>query len=85
MTGLVAANVAIYQLMHHGYISATGGLILDMAAHLVVAFHCHDWRRAKLRRQGYLTADIVTGDSPLKAELRYFDRYFSLQPFSTAA
>jgi hypothetical protein len=50
-----------------------------------VGFQGTDWQRARLKRRGYVTADITTGDSQLRAEQRYFDRYFAARPAVVAA
>ncbi len=52
--------------------------LLHFAIQLVAGFCAQDWLRAKLKRQGYLIADIVTGDSRVRAEQRYFDRVFAV-------
>lgn len=55
---------------HYGVVS------LELGVHILIGYFANDWRRAKLKQQGYITADIVTGDSLIRAEQRFFDRYF---------
>lgn len=39
-------------------------------------FQANDWRRNKLKKQGYIVSDIVTSDNLVGAEQRYFERYY---------
>jgi len=45
---------------------------------LVIGYAAHDWQREGLRKQGYIIADIVSGDNVMRAEQRFFDRYFAV-------
>ncbi len=51
--------------------------ILYFAFQLLVGFHANDWLRSRLQRKGYITADITTGESLLRAEQRFFERHFA--------
>lgn len=51
---------------------------------LWVAYSANDLRREKLKRQGYITVDIVTGDNLVGAEQRYFERYFAVNRIPTS-
>ena len=44
---------------------------------LWMGFTGNDLRREKLKKQGFITVDIVTSDNLVGAEQRYFERYFS--------
>jgi hypothetical protein len=50
--------------------------LLNLFIMVVVGFHGNDWRRNKLRKQGYIISDIVTGSDLVGAEQRYFERYY---------
>ncbi|MFO0388577.1 MAG: DUF2628 domain-containing protein [Alphaproteobacteria bacterium] len=50
---------------------------LYLAFQILIGFHANDWLRAKLQRKGYITADITTGESLLRAEQRFFERHFA--------
>ncbi len=50
---------------------------IQLAWHLIIGYMGNDWLRKGLRKRGFVTADIVTGDSLLRAEQRFFDRYFA--------
>lgn len=74
---LIAYNIALFYMFDSEVLSHLGLAILDIGVHIWIGFEAGEWRRAKLKRQGYLTADITTGDSMLRAEQRFFDRYFA--------
>jgi hypothetical protein len=63
-----------------GTLSAFGAVIIDFGVRLLIGYHANEWRRRKLAKRGYLTADITSGESLLRAEQRFFDRYFALHP-----
>lgn len=78
---LVAA--VLFALMIGGEVAvATGAIplslfsILNLALMVIVGFQGNDWRRSKLRKQGYIVSDIVTGSDLVGAEQRYFERYY---------
>ena len=52
--------------------------ILYLGMHIMVAFHAGDWLRAALTRRGYILTDISAGESLLRAEQRYFERYLAV-------
>jgi hypothetical protein len=51
--------------------------IMQLGFQLWIGFQANDWVRACLKDRGYITADILTGDSLLRAEQRYFERYLA--------
>lgn len=51
-------------------------LVMQMGLQIFIGLQGNEYRRTKLRKQGYLMTDIVTGDNPVGAEQRYFERYF---------
>jgi len=77
---LVAYNLMLFHFFHSGSISPTGLGVIDFGVHLFIGFEAGDWLRARLARQGYVIADIATGDSSLRAEQRFFDRHFAAHP-----
>lgn len=48
---------------------------LQFGIQILVGMQANDWLRAKLQKQGYIVADISSGDSLLSAQQRYFERY----------
>lgn len=49
---------------------------LQVGFQIYIGFQANDWRRNKLKKQGYIISDIVTSDNLVGAEQRYFDRYY---------
>lgn len=72
-----ACNALFLLLVQNGTVSETGQVILQFGLALLVGYQANDWHAARLERRGYVLADIVTGDSLLRAEQRFFDRYFA--------
>lgn len=81
---VISGNATLWWLQHVKLLSHPGYLVVHTAVHLLVGWYGNDWRRDKLKHQGYITADIVSGDSLLNAELRFFDRYFERQAAAKA-
>lgn len=75
LLGIIICNILMVELGNQHIVSSFTLGVLQLAVNLLVGFMANDWRRAKLSRQGYLFADITTGDSLLRAERRYFERY----------
>jgi Protein of unknown function (DUF2628) len=80
MFAIIVGNMMIFQMADSGAISEVGRAVLQLAFNLFIGFEANDWRRAKLAGRGYITADIVTGDSMIRAEQRFYDRYFTETP-----
>lgn len=57
-------------------ISPLGYYLLRFILALFIGLEGNDWRRNKLRKQGYIISDIVTGSDLVGAEQRYFERYY---------
>jgi hypothetical protein len=49
---------------------------INLGIMVYTGFQGNDWRREKLKRQGYIVSDIVTSDNLVGAEQRYFERYY---------
>jgi hypothetical protein len=77
---VILLNIILWHLVESKAFTHIGYSILSLGIHLVIGFHATDWLRERLKRKGYITADIVSGNSLLGAELRFFDRYFSSHP-----
>jgi len=74
---IIAANMACTQLAHLGMMSKIGVTILQLGVHAIVGCYANDLLRSRLKKRGFITVDISSGDSLLRAEQRFFDRYFS--------
>ncbi len=77
---IIVCNIFLFILMQSEALTHLGYFILHGSVHLLVGFYGNDWRRKKLQRLGFITADIASGDSLLRAEQRYYDRYFATHP-----
>jgi len=64
-------------LLRNHLLSADSTAIVQMAMNVLIGFHANDWLRAKLKKRGYITADITAADSKLRAEQRYFERHLA--------
>lgn len=73
---LLALEIALQVLVVKGVIPSYTALLTRLGIQILVGFHANDLRRAKLRKQGYITSDIVTGDNLVGAEQRFFERYY---------
>jgi hypothetical protein len=72
--GLLIHLAHLHSITHIGYV------MINVVFHLFIGFSSNDWLRTHIKKRGYITADIVAGDSLLRAELRFFDRYFAARP-----
>lgn len=71
---LLTGNLLVMTLVREGIIAAPSVVLLNFALQWIAGLFANDWLRASLKRRGYFTADIVAGDSLVRAEQRYFDR-----------
>lgn len=74
---ILLCNLIIVQLQHEGSISDIGRVILQAGLNLFIGFQANDWLRAKLARRGFVLTDIVSGDSLIRAQQRFFDAYYT--------
>src|SRR5687767_9386244 len=70
----------LYAVEESGLFSALGMALLQLAMQVVIGFHGNDWRRSGLKKRGYLTTDIVTGENQLRAQRRFFERFTTGAP-----
>jgi len=78
--GLFTYNIFIMGLYYSGTFSHFGASVIDFGGRVIIAYQANEWRRSKLNKKGYVIVDIATGDSPLRAEQRFFDRYIAAHP-----
>jgi len=74
---ILLANLLLMALLRNHLLSADSTAIVQLAMNVLIGFHANDWLRAKLKKRGYITADITAADSKLRAEQRYFERYLA--------
>lgn len=75
--GIIVINLIILQMAQNGTITELGHTILEIGLAVAVGYLANDWRRSKLAHKGFIMADIVTGDSLIRAEQRFYDQYFA--------
>lgn len=80
---LVLWNGGVMWMEEAGIITENSSLALGLAAHVVVGLQGGDWLRARLSRRGYTTAGIVSGETRLLAERRFFEDYLATHPTTT--
>lgn len=74
---IIMCSLMIVEMFDTGTLDLIGRSILETALMAVVGFEGNEWRRKNLAKRGYVIADIVSGDSLIRAEQRFFDRYFA--------
>ncbi len=77
---LLATEAVLLSLVHADALHILTMRAFDIGLRALVGFCAADWQRRALKRQGYIIADIVTGDTALRAEQRFFDRYLAARP-----
>lgn len=84
--GLIAFEIVMQVLIFKGHIPTAQYLVFRLGIQILLGYHGNDFRRARLKRQGYITSDIVTSDNLVGAEQRFYERYFTHYrvPFSPA-
>ena len=72
---ILAAFYLLIQIGIMGFVSSLAVGILQLAMQVIIGYLANDWHRRGLARRGYIMTDVTTGDSLLRAERRYFERY----------
>jgi hypothetical protein len=70
-------NALLVLLVRWHWVGEGGLTVLQLGFQFLVGAHGNDWVRARLSREGYILADITAGDSGLRAEQRYFERFLA--------
>lgn len=52
-------------------------LLAEVVIGFIIGCEGGDWQRAALKRRGYIMSDVVSGDSLLAAEQRFFERHIA--------
>lgn len=74
---LLAINIALISMRLHHTLNPLSMIILQLGYQSVIGFSANDWVRHRLARKGYIMTDVSAGDSLLRAEQRYFERYLA--------
>lgn len=72
---IMVYNFFMLQMVKSGNYTQFGITLIQLCIQIYIGFEGNDWLRMRLRKKGYITADIVAGDSETSAELRFYDRY----------
>ncbi|MEI7669610.1 MAG: DUF2628 domain-containing protein [Pseudomonadota bacterium] len=75
---IILFNIGLVFLSKNGA-THIGLFAVQLGGNILIGYFANDWLRNKLKKNGYIIADIVTGDSLIKAEQRFFDRYFAIK------
>lgn len=75
--GVVALQTAVVLAQQGELINHASALIVLLGMQTIVGFHANDWYRASLRRRGYTLAGVVTSDTQVRAEQRFFEQYLA--------
>jgi len=74
---LFLINVLFVVLVRMHFMSTHSMGVVQFALSVLIGFSANDWLRVYLGRRGYIVADVAAGDSLLRAEQRYFERYLA--------
>lgn len=72
---IVAMEFALAALVRAYDLSVLTLAIMQLGLRVWVAFEAGDFLRAKLKKQGFITSDVVTGETRLAAEQRFFSAH----------
>jgi hypothetical protein len=72
---MLGFNAIVMMLEQREIITSISATVLLLAMQVITGFHGNDWLRSKLKKRGFITTGIVTGDSLIRAEQRYFERH----------
>ena len=75
---LIAANIGLVWLIEELHMDVASLSILQFALQLWVGFQANDFLRSKLKKQGYITTALVSGENVMRAEQRFFDQHSEL-------
>jgi hypothetical protein len=74
---MAAFEVGLGAMVHTKILSLPSIGALNLGYHVIVGMQANDWVQSRLRRRGYVLADIAAADSLLRAEQRYFERHLA--------
>lgn len=75
---LFAANIGLALLIAQLQMDMFALTVFQFGLQLWIGFHGHDFVRSKLRRSGYTTVAIVSGENLMRAEQRFFDHHANM-------
>lgn len=75
---IIAANILLALGVERAGLDMLSLSVLQLGLQVWVGFHGNDFLRARLKRDGYITYAIVSGENKMRAEQRFFDRHAEL-------
>lgn len=75
---MVAANGALAVCTRYFETGTQALTVLQIGLHLWAGFQGNDFLRRRLKKDGFITAAIVSGESKSQAEQRFFDNHKDL-------
>ncbi len=81
---ILGFNMLLTLLLEFEVVSPASGIFIGLVFQLWLGFEGNDWRRKRLKKDGYVMSSIVSGASEMEAEQRYFDRLVEEQAMSAA-
>ena len=82
LIGIVAFNMLLMYAKHHHWLQAGSFAAINIGIQLLIGYHANDWIRDRLKNQGYVVADLVSGENELRAEQRFYDRFAATHQLS---
>ena len=74
---IIAADYVLLEIFSYHMLNIDALCAVSLGIHVIVGLLGNDWRRAALKRRGYILADVAAADNLLRAEQRYFERYLA--------
>jgi hypothetical protein len=79
MAGLIIAlNVLMMMVAETIRLDVISLSILQLGFQVWIGFHGNDFLRSALRKRGYVTYALVSGENTMRAEQRFFDRHHEM-------
>jgi hypothetical protein len=72
---IFVVDLFLMSLWRDGVMRHAAVTILNIGFNVYIGYAVNDWIRARLKRQGYVLTDIVTGENAMRAGQRFFDRF----------
>lgn len=72
---IIAFNVINASLYYKGWIQEGSFMAISLGFQTLLGFLANDWIRDRLKRRGWIIADLTSGENALRAELRFYDRF----------
>ncbi len=68
-------NLMLSIAYQRGWLHAQSVAAVNLGFQVFIGYQANDWIRERLRRRGYIVADLTSGENALRAEQRFYDRF----------